>query len=74
MEKILNSNNEVPNVNALRTLVQEAKDKYFVREDFTSAYLYLKKIGAICKSGRTLQWDATNLTSEHMHFLNSKTK
>jgi hypothetical protein len=74
MEKILNSNKIIRNENALRTFVKEAKDSYFVMEDFTSTFLYLKNIGAICKSGRTLQWQANKLTSQHMHFLNNETK
>ena len=64
----------VRNEKDLRALVKDARRSYFVEADYERALTYLKRVGAVRKHGRTLQWKERQLTEANLQFLNTKSK
>ena len=64
----------VRNVEELRDLVRTAKGSYFVEEDFTFTYAFLKTKGYVSKTGRFLKWVDANVTPAYMEYLINSTQ
>ena len=62
----------IVNVAELRDLVEGNKRQYFNGQEFNRAYSYLRRVGAIRKVRKCLEWKQNTLTPANLDFLEGR--